>query len=661
MYCLSKLWLHLSLGVLISSMTADFVSAQTIDYFENSQEPENKSTEPRKDSYALVMDSKPVGEIYLENQQGSRSSAPVLALEQDSERNLLAQAPNPNIPAVAAPPPQDLNPPSPSPNSVPQTPPLPPPPPESLLPSPIPTPTTPETPPDKVPTTITVTEFQFKGNTAFRSEELAKKVTNQFINKSLSLTELVQVATDITKFYAERGYSTSGATIFIPRQTQQQGKGVVEIWVIEGELEEIKIISIGRSRLNPNYVRSRLAVAVSKPLNVERLQSALQLLRLNPLFSQLSAQLSAGSSSGKSVLEVKFEAANTFTTPLNINNARSPSAGSFQRRAVLSEANLLGFGDGLSLGYTNTDASNAFDVNYTLPLNPRNGTLNFSYSNISSKVIEPPFKRLNIQASSDSYEITLRQPVIQAINQRSFQEFALGLTASHRSSQTSLLDTPYPLSPGADIKGSTRISALRFFQEATLRNSREVIALRSQFSFGLGALDATINEQLAGVEFIPDSRFFAWQGQAQWVRLLAPESLLLVRVNAQIADRALLPSEQFAVGGFGSVRGYRQDTISTDNGIFVSAEVQLPILRIPKWQSVVQVIPFIDYGTTWNSSGRENPDPNTLSSVGLGLQWRQGDRFTARLDWGIPLVSIESRARTWQENGLYFSMQYSPF
>ncbi|WP_038295503.1 MULTISPECIES: hypothetical protein [Nostocales] len=65
-------------------------------------------------------------------------------------------------------------------------------------------------------------------------------------------------------------------------------------------------------------------------------------------------------------------------------------------------------------------------------------------------------------------------------------------------------------------------------------------------------------------------------------------------------------------------------------------------------------------GSTWNS-GRENPDVNTLASVGLGLQWRQSDRFTARLDWGIPLVSVDSRERTWQENGVYFSILYNPF
>jgi len=59
---------------------------------------------------------------------------------------------------------------------------------------------------------------------------------------------------------------------------------------------------------------------------------------------------------------------------------------------------------------------------------------------------------------------------------------------------------------------------------------------------------------------------------------------------------------------------------------------------------------------------RADPDRNTLASVGLGLRWQQGDRFTARLDWGIPLVEVDStEERTWQENGVYFFRALQPF
>ncbi|MBW4687795.1 MAG: ShlB/FhaC/HecB family hemolysin secretion/activation protein [Komarekiella atlantica HA4396-MV6] len=553
-------------------------------------------------------------------------------------------------PSQQLPPPQDIQPPSPSPLPSPQVPqPLPPP--AELLPPSAPTPTPEESLPSRIPLTITVERFEVVGSTVFSPEELAQ-VLAEFTKKPISLAQLYQARSQITELYINKGYITSGA--YIPPQTIKSG--VIKIQVVEGKLEEIEVT--GNQRLNSNYVRSRIAIATSPPLNRQRLLEALQLLQLNPLIQNLSAELSAGSRLGTSVLQVQIKEAKTFNTQIVLDNGRSPSVGSFRRRVQLGEANLLGLGDGLNLAYTNTDGSNSFDASYALPLNPNNGTLIFNYGTTSSDVIERPFNTLDIQSASRYYELTFRQPLIQTPT----QELALGLTASRRESEISsrLFQEPVELppnelSPGADERGRTRVSALRFFQEWTSRNNREVIALRSQFNLGIGALNATINQDP------PDSRFFAWQGQAQWARLLAPETLLLLRLNTQLASRALLPLEQFGLGGQDSIRGYRQDFLLTDNGTFASAEVQIPILRLPEIDSTLQVIPFADFGVAWNNSSRDAPNPNTLASVGLGLRWRQGDRFTARLDWGIPLVSVDSNERTWQENGLYFYLLYNPF
>jgi hemolysin activation/secretion protein len=111
------------------------------------------------------------------------------------------------------------------------------------------------------------------------------------------------------------------------------------------------------------------------------------------------------------------------------------------------------------------------------------------------------------------------------------------------------------------------------------------------------------------------------------------------------------------------VRGYRQDLLLTDNGFLTTAEVRLPILRVARVEGVLQVVPFVDFGMAWNHSDNPipNPDRNTLVGVGLGLQWQMGDRLTARFDWGIPLIDANSSNDTLQEQGLYFSINFSLF
>ncbi|MEJ6487646.1 ShlB/FhaC/HecB family hemolysin secretion/activation protein [Nostoc punctiforme UO1] len=556
----------------------------------------------------------------------------------------ITQLPNSNsLPTQRLPPPQDIQPPSSSPSSPPQPLQLLPSPAEILPPSEL-TPLPDELVPSNASPTITVEHFEIVGNTVFTPQELAQAVA-EFTNRPISLLELYQVRSKITDLYVQRGYITSGA--YIPPQEIRPGLGVVKIQVVEGKFEEIQIN--GTRRLSQNYIRSRIEAGTSGPVNRQRLLEVLQVLQLNPLIETVSAELSTGEHSGTSVLTVNIKEAKTFSTQIVLDNGRSPAVGSFRRRLQVNEANLLGMGDSLAIVYTNTDGSNSFDTSYTLPLNRRNGTLLFSYGINRSDVIERPFNVLDIQSDARYYELTYRQPVIQT----STQEFALGLTASRRESEASYVDferIPFP-SLGADENGETRVSALRFFQEWVYRNNRQVLALRSQFSLGLGAFDATINQES------PDSRFFSWLWQAQWVRLLAPETLALLRLNTQLTSTSLVPLEQFGVGGQESVRGYRQDFLLTDNGVFASAEVQVPILRAG---GTLQMIPFADFGIGWNA-GTQNPDSNTLASVGLGLQWRGGDHFNARVDWGIPLMSVDSNGRTWQDNGVYFSVQYNAF
>jgi len=99
----------------------------------------------------------------------------------------------------------------------------------------------------------------------------------------------------------------------------------------------------------------------------------------------------------------------------------------------------------------------------------------------------------------------------------------------------------------------------------------------------------------------------------------------------------------------------------TDNGIFGSAELRLPVLRVPEWLGLLQIVPFVDFGTTWNGSGKSNPQFSTLFSPGLGLQLLLGDRFTARLDYAIPAIDTNSNGQSLKKNGIYFSLDYKGF
>ena len=485
-----------------------------------------------------------------------------------------------------------------------------------------------------------VKKVEVLGSTVLQAEIAA--LTKKFENREITFQDLIELRTAITQLYIDNGYITSGA--FLPNN-QVLSSGVVQIQVLEGELERIEVS--GLRRLQEKYVRSRIALGVKKPLNRQRLEEALQLLQLDPLISQVNAELTVGSTPGRNILQVRLREAPAFHAGVYTENRQSPSIGSTETGLFIAQDNLFGFGDRLSAEYGITEGLDIYDLNYAIPVNARNGTLGLRYSNSDSRIIEDDFRDLDIKSEIRTFSLSFRQPVSRAPN----GEFALGLALDLRRSQTFLLDDiPFSFSEGPE-NGESKVTVIRFSQDWVERRVRRVLAARSQFSVGIDAFDATIND--TGT----DGRFFAWLGQFQWVQQLSPRILLVARINAQLTPDSLLSLERFTIGGVDTVRGYRQNELVTDNGISGSVEVRVPLTSNPNG---LQIAPFFDIGTGWNNRASA-PDPATLAGLGLGLRWLIGNDLSLRIDYGIPLISVDNRGDSLQDNGLYFSLRYQPF
>ena len=527
------------------------------------------------------------------------------------------------------------------------------PPSQEILPSP-PPPNLPSQPiaPDNSAASIVIKQFKIIGSTVFSPAELTQ-ITGKFTNKPLDFAQLLQVSSEITQLYVKNGYINSGAYIPGNQSFDAQG-GTIEIRVIEGRVEDIVVT--GTQRLDPNYIKSRIALRAGPILKIDRLIEGLQLLQLDPLIKTISTELVSGQQPGTSIVQLKVSETPNWQSGVNLANNRTPSVGEVQAQFSVSQNNLTGIGDGLGLAYGKSPGSSVLDLNYTLPLNPQNGTLRAQYSNSTSKVIESPFDRLDINSAGQDFGLTYRQPLVQT----PAQEFAMGITLARRETNTGYLQSvigeriPYP-TPGADPTGATRVTAARFFQDYTVKDTQQVFALRSQVSLGINALGATINASS------PDSKFLTWRGQAQYVRALAPNSILLVKLESQLADRPLLALEQIGLGGQDTVRGYRQDLLLADNGVIASAEVRLPIFASPESRQTLQVVPFLDFGWGWNQPNNPspNPTPSTIASGGLGLRYQGGDNFSAKLDYGIPFTATSGTKSAAQEKGFYFSLNYT--
>ncbi len=486
-----------------------------------------------------------------------------------------------------------------------------------------------------------ISRVEVSGNTVL-DVEIAEIVEEFLANHpTATFDDLVTLRSSITQLYIDNGYINSGA--FLPNN-QDLSDGEVQIQVVEGTLEEIQIS--GLTRLQEVYVRSRLNLANSTPLNQRDLERALQLLQLNPLIQQVNAELTAGSAPGRNILLVNIQEASPFQLGIGGDNYQSPSIGSEQFSIQASYANLIGLGDQISAGYGITEGLDSFDVGFSIPVNPMDGTISLGYSNDDSRILETDFEDLDIRSESETFSLGFRQPTVRTPT----EEFALGLGVDLRRSTTFLEDQPFSFSVGPE-DGESNVTVVRLSQDWVKRGARSVLAARSQFSIGIDAFDATIND--TGT----DGRFVAWIGQFQWLQQLSPRFVLVSRLNTQLTPDSLLPLERFGFGGADTVRGYRQNQLVTDNGLLAATELRFSLL--PNTNRL-QLIPFVEAGHGWNND-TPDPDPDTLVSLGLGLRWLITPDLSVRVDYGFPLIDVEDEGSSLQDSGLYFSVRYQPF
>ena len=499
----------------------------------------------------------------------------------------------------------------------------------------------------QIPRTIVLKKFDIVGNRAIDPAEL-DRLLQPYLFRPIGFAELLEVQQAITQLLVARGYFTSGA--YIPPQKIENR--TVRIEIIEGSLEEIKIS--GLKHLRSEYIRQRIEAATEPPLNRQKLLDALLLLQLNPRIANISAELSQGIEPGTSLLEIEVEEANTFNTELTFDNERAVSVGSQGRQLSLADDNVLGFGDRFAVAYLNTPSSDSVsNLSYTFPLSAKNNELGIVYSYSNSQIVNEPFQDLGLSSRSTYVAAKYRHLLLQTPK----QEVALDFAFSHQDTQLFLQGDGFPdLDRGTDLAGITKISALRITQEYSERSEDRVFALSSQFNLGVDVFDATTNP-----DDIPDSQFFVWRLQAQYLKQIMPQTNLFLRGEVQLADRALVSLEQFRSGGASSVRGYRRDRTLGDNGLFLSAELRNTIWRTPQDNINLELNPFFDFGRVWNSDDLAL-EINTLASLGVGLQFSIRDTLVARVDWGIPLLEDRGfQSNSLQDKGIHFSLQLEPF
>lgn len=497
---------------------------------------------------------------------------------------------------------------------------------------------------------VRATRTSFRGNHAIATAEL-DAIAAPYVGRQLNAADIEDLRERLTRHYIDRGYINSGALI----GKDAIANGVLTVDIVEGRLSAVRLRGLGR--LNENYVVKRLVKDADSALNADVLRERFQLLLDDPLFERMNARLIPGANLGEAILDVDVVRARPYRLTLAANNYRPPSIGS--KGYVLSGwvRDLTGYGDTLDASVQDdtslSSAGRRYSLGWHVPVNQSGTQVSLQLDHGRSSVIEQPMDVLDIKSILDSKDIGISQAIFETLRQK----LTFGINRADRKNSTTMLGQPYSFTPG-EPNGVTKVSAWRFWQEYAWRDERQVLALRSSFTWAkdnlqdIPGLPPTTSE--------PAHSYHLWLGQAQFARqVLDNGAQVIVRASMQRTGQVLVALDRMSIGGINTVRGYRENQLVRDTGTIVNLEFDYPVVRAPGNGLNVNLVPFYDNGRGKNLDEASD----TISSWGIAtrVRWQR-----AALDLAIAHrlkhpPSITTAGGSLQDKGIHVQFSYSFF
>jgi hemolysin activation/secretion protein len=168
---------------------------------------------------------------------------------------------------------------------------------------------------------------------------------------------------------------------------------------------------------------------------------------------------------------------------------------------------------------------------------------------------------------------------------------------------------------------------------------------------GITSLDARGNFSIRGFGNDPDqfparrynaeADYFYFAGDLKHEQILPYDLILSLRLSGQVADSPLVPYEQMAAGGVGSVRGYHVAQALGDNGVSGSIELASPQLWKAEGIDNLRLLAFLEAAELWVLDPLpETPASYSLSGAGAGLRFAALKHFLTELDWSYPMATV---------------------
>lgn len=437
-------------------------------------------------------------------------------------------------------------------------------------------------------------------------------VTAEYLGQKVSVADLYKIVEKINELYTDKGYLTCRA--FLQPQTIKDG--CVKITLVEGKTGATTVIN--NKSTKEKYITKRLHLREGEVANINTLNKDILVFNgTNDV--QLRLLMQPGKEPGTTDYVIEAYEPKTQNWTLFTDNAGNYSTGEWRGGLFYTHRSLTKVRDNLTVGVIGSHGTLAGSFLYGRPVGRSGTKLNLSYS--TNRVRQTKNNKLSeVRGGAGSFNIGIVQPWVTSTTTRSEVSFEY----NHQKSKSDFL--AHTTDARFNIANDTMDDFTLAF---ALTNYGKSHVLYQKHSYVFGRSKST---PAAFTSSSQNYGYYKLTGLYQ--KSYAHGQLLSSRLDAQFSNRDnIVSSRQFYIGGMNSVRGYKENYMGGDSGLFWNIEYAVPLTKDRKTNGFL----FFDLGRVFGESAESNGDDRDLSSIGFGVRSTALKNIYANLMFGFPL------------------------
>lgn len=485
-------------------------------------------------------------------------------------------------------------------------------------------------------------------------EELKKILEPLFLNKPLTQTLLIEIKRQIILYY--RNHDHPVVTVEVPEQDITEG--VVQLIVIEGKLGQV--ICKGNKWFKNDLIQSFLNIDSGDAISFDTLLNDVAWMNRNP-FRRTDILFTPGAEQGTTDIELITQDRRPARLYAGYDNTGNQPTGENRWYAGFNWGNA--FGCDHNLTYQLTVSSNfhkfrAHSLNYTMPLPWRHILLIFGgYSTIHPDLSQVFHEMGVFKNDGHSSQGSARYQIpIGKLYGSSLKELVLGFDIKNTNNNIEFFaNTESSLADGANplITKTVNITQAVLGFNWGKESCKHKLTLNAEMYWSPGEIIGNqSNENFEELRLGAKNHYVYGRATVGDVYVLPYNFSLSGLFRGQFANQNLLPSEQFGLGGYNTVRGYEERAVNADNALLFNFELRTPPVSLFKFVPLTKVkkvrddlifLFFVDYGIGKNHKKFEDEEKiKKLLGIGPGLRYSINPYLSARIDFGLKMRKAET-------------------